>query len=76
MAGTRQQQPEITVTVNGQPRRLPEGTSISDLLTACGFPDTGIAVAVNRTVIPRSRHAEQLLVEGDSVDAVQAVGGG
>lgn len=71
-----QQQPQITVTVNGQPRRLPEGSSVADLLTECGFPVTGIAVAVNRTVIPRSLHAEHLLVEGDNVDAVQAVGGG
>ncbi|MEX0730135.1 MAG: sulfur carrier protein ThiS [Aquisalimonadaceae bacterium] len=71
-----QQQPEINVTVNGRPRQLPAGATVSTLLTQCGFPPTGIAVAVNRTVIPRSRHLEHTLQDGDQVDAVQAVGGG
>lgn len=71
-----EQQSEITVSVNGQAHRLPEGCTISTMLDVCGLPATGIAVAVNRTVIPRSRHPEHELHDGDTVDAVQAVGGG
>ncbi len=35
-----------------------------------------MAVEVNRDVVPRPRHAEQLLNAGDAVEVVTLVGGG
>lgn len=67
---------EITVLVNGQALRLPAGSTIRTLRDLQGYPEQGIAIAVNREVIPRSRHGEHALRDGDSIDAVQAVGGG
>jgi sulfur carrier protein len=67
---------QINVTVNGQALCLPMGTSVRELIEQRGFPEHGIAIAVNREVIPRSRHPDHALQNGDAVDVVQAVGGG
>ncbi len=66
----------LAVIVNGEQRHLPAPASVSTLLEALSFPRQGIAVAVNRQVVPRSAHGEHRLAEGDTVDVVQAVGGG
>ena len=47
------------------------------LLETLGVADReGTAVAVNMTVVPRRAHADTVLQAGDSVEIVQAVGGG
>lgn len=66
----------MTVRVNGQVRELPEGATIADLLVALGLRADGVAVAVARQVVPRSRHAERMLQEGEEVEVIRAVGGG
>lgn len=66
----------ITVLVNGEPQTLPAGSTLQSLMMSAGFPEQGVAVAVNRTVIPRSAHATHVLQDGDALDVVQAVGGG
>ncbi|WP_435105288.1 sulfur carrier protein ThiS [Arhodomonas sp. AD133] len=66
----------LTVIVNGEQRHLTAPASVSTLLETLSYPRQGIAVAVNRQVVPRSAHGEYRLAEGDTVDIVQAVGGG
>lgn len=66
----------MTVQVNGQPRDMPEGSTVADLLVALELPPTGVAVAVNRTVVPRSQHAARTLEPGATVEILRAVGGG
>lgn len=62
--------------VNGEDRPLPEPPTVAALLAELGLDRDGIAVAVNRAVVPRSRHPEHRLAEGDRVEVIQAVGGG
>ena len=67
----------IDVLVNGDPRTIPEASTVRGLLETLGVADReGTAVAVNMTVIPRRAHADTVLQAGDRVEIVQAVGGG
>ena len=66
----------ITVRVNGRPETVEEGTTLAALLQRLATPSALVAVEVNRDVVPRARHAETRLREGDRVEIVQFVGGG
>ena len=41
-----------------------------------GLADKRVAVEVNREIVTRSAHATHTLADGDSVEVVQAIGGG
>jgi sulfur carrier protein len=64
------------ITLNGQPRDCAPGTTVAGLLEAAGYGGRRVAVEVNREIIPRSRHGEHRLAEGDQVEIVHAIGGG
>jgi sulfur carrier protein len=66
----------IRIRVNGEPRALPAGASVAELVVALGLAGRKLAVAVNRAVVPRARHALHRLSDGDRVEILEAVGGG
>jgi sulfur carrier protein len=66
----------VLITVNGQPRTSPEPLSLAELVREISDRDTGIAVAVNSEVAPRSSWAEVAVRPGDRIDVVTAVQGG
>ena len=66
----------ITVRVNGEPRSLPTGATIADLLRELALDKGRIAVEHNRRVVPRAEHAAARLNHGDAVEIVTFVGGG
>jgi thiamine biosynthesis protein ThiS len=66
----------MTVTVNGEARELPGGTTIAQLVTMMGFQSKYVAVERNREVVSRLKHAEVSLVPGDQLEVVTLVGGG
>ena len=68
--------PAIDITVNGHPVRLAAGSNIADLMASLNRPARGVAVAVNREVVPRRIWAERALNPGDRIDLVNAIGGG
>lgn len=76
MEGLPQEQPHVKVWVNGEPRELEEGTTLSGLLTELALSGPGVAVEVNAEVVRRARHAEHRLAAGDRVEIVTFVGGG
>ncbi len=65
----------MNLTVNGQPRTLPEGASVADLLVSIDAQPP-FAVAVNTAFVPAARHAQHLLQAGDSVEVISPVTGG
>ncbi|GAY14784.1 sulfur carrier protein ThiS [Mycobacterium sp. shizuoka-1] len=65
----------MKVMVNDEEREVDDGTTVSALLESLGFPDRGIAVAVNWTVLPRSQWDSAVPV-GARVEVVTAVQGG
>jgi sulfur carrier protein len=64
------------VQVNGNLHSLNPATSVQALLIELGLGGKRVAVALNRSVIPRSRYGETLLSAGDRVEILEAVGGG
>jgi sulfur carrier protein len=67
---------EIGLTVNGEPRRARAGLSVADLVGECGLANRACAVEVNKSLVPKSRHALTPLKDGDTVELVTLVGGG
>ena len=51
-------------------------TPLSQLISELEIATTGIAVAVNRKIIPRQLWEQTLLSEGDSIVIIKAVYGG
>ncbi|MGQ4661542.1 sulfur carrier protein ThiS [Lysobacter sp. F6437] len=66
----------MDITLNGEPRVLAAPTTVTALLQAEGLGERRVAVEVNGTIVPRSRHGEHPLADGDTVEIVHALGGG
>ena len=66
----------MTLTVNGEPRELPDGMTVRELLQSMQLDPRYLAAEVNREVVPRARHGECVLQAGDVVEVVTLVGGG
>lgn len=67
---------ELTLTVNGEPRRAASGSTIADLVTGLGLDPKKVAVEHNGEIAPRSQLGEIMLGQGDVLEIVHFVGGG
>ena len=67
---------ELTITLNGDPRRVAAGSSVANLLASLDLPAEKVAVERNLAIVPRSTFAEVVLAEGDALEVVHFVGGG
>jgi sulfur carrier protein len=65
----------MIVIVNEKQVQVDEATTVAALLAAMGYPDRGIAVAMDQAVLPRSGWA-RTLCDGARLDVVTAVQGG
>ncbi|GAB7142874.1 sulfur carrier protein ThiS [Mycobacterium riyadhense] len=65
----------MIVVVNDKRIEVDEQTTVAALLASLGFPDRGVAVALDATVLPRSNWATTLS-EGAQLEVVTAVQGG
>ena len=66
----------IFVTVNGEPREVPDGLTIATLVDELGFAGKRVAIELNGQIVPRSRHLETKVAPADQIEIVVAVGGG
>jgi sulfur carrier protein len=66
----------MQVTVNDEPRPLPVGATVSDLVAALGLGPRRIAVEVNREIVARATYADTVLHDGDAIEIIHFVGGG
>jgi len=66
----------LQITINGQLENLEEGTSVSALLASRQLSGKRVAVERNGEIVPKGRHADTALVDGDRLEIVVAVGGG
>ena len=66
----------IDIVVNGEPRQVAAGITVTGLLAALGLADRRVAVERNREVVPRAEHARTVLAAGDTIELVTFVGGG
>ena len=68
----------LALTVNGEPVEVAPGTTIADLVARVTEADDpkGVAVAVDRCVVPRSEWATTPTRAGTLVEVVSAAAGG
>ncbi|WP_082737968.1 MULTISPECIES: sulfur carrier protein ThiS [unclassified Sphingomonas] len=66
----------ITITVNGEHRRVAGGISLADLANELGLVPEKVAVERNLEVVPRSTLAQVTVEDGDEIEIVHFVGGG
>lgn len=66
----------VNVIINGAPRDVASETTIAALLAELEVSQRHVAVEVNRQLVPRARHNEYQLREGDCLEVVTLVGGG
>ena len=66
----------VTVTINGETRRLEDLTSVAALLTGMGLDPAKIAVERNLEIVSRSQYATTMVGEGDRLEIVHFIGGG
>ncbi|WP_243869746.1 sulfur carrier protein ThiS [Streptomyces liangshanensis] len=66
----------VTISVNGEPRAIGAATTLDALVATLTPAPSGVAAAVNETVVPRTRWSGTLLGEGDRVEVLTAVQGG
>lgn len=66
----------MKIKLNGEIKELPDGATIEALLTSLSIKAQGIAVEVNREIVPKRLFGASALNEGDAVEIVRMVGGG
>ena len=66
----------IDIVLNGAPYRLAEGCTLDRLIAQLQLQGQALALAVNRSVVPRQTWQARVLVPQDQVDIVRAIGGG
>jgi sulfur carrier protein len=64
------------ITLNGEPRSVPESVTLADLVAELGQQPQTLATAVNGEFVPRSARATVHLREGDAVFTFQPITGG
>lgn len=66
----------MEVTVNGEPKQVPDGSTVQQLLEQLSIQPERVVVEVNLTILKRAQHEETVLQAGDQVEIVHFVGGG
>lgn len=66
----------MSITVNGQPRELPDPPTVAALVLDLGLRPGSVVVELNGTALTPSEAATAGLAEGDRLELVRAVAGG
>jgi sulfur carrier protein len=66
----------MNISVNGEPRDVRPGTALDTVVKSLTTSSSGVAAALNETVVPRTRWPSTPLAEGDRVEVLTAVQGG
>jgi len=66
----------MEIVVNGEPRRVDDALTASDLIEELELGGKRLAVEINEELVPRSELPGYRLSPGDAVEIVVAIGGG
>ncbi len=66
----------LNILVNGRRQEVSAGTALDALVRTLTPAPSGVAAALNETVVPRARWTTTALAEGDRVEVLTAVQGG
>ena len=68
--------PAFQIRVNGEPRAVDAGTTVSQLVEQLGLDAQRLAIELDRAILQRASWSERVLDEGAEIEIVQFVGGG
>ncbi|MBI2411845.1 MAG: sulfur carrier protein ThiS [Deltaproteobacteria bacterium] len=66
----------MKVKVNGEDRETTAGATLKALLESLDIRPEGIAVEVNREIVPKRTWGDAVLKDGDAIEVVRMTGGG
>jgi sulfur carrier protein len=66
----------ISVTLNGEHRQFEAPINCAELIARLELAGKRVALERNGEIVPRSRHAQERIADGDRLEIVVAVGGG
>ncbi|MEV7525994.1 sulfur carrier protein ThiS [Streptomyces sp. NPDC091371] len=66
----------MTISVNGEPREVAAGTTLDAVVATLTTAPSGVAAALNETVVPRGQWPATALGDGDRIEILTAVQGG
>jgi len=66
----------VKIVMNGQPREIEPGTTVARLIESLNMQPRYLAVERNFELVPRTRHAQCVLEDGDELEIVTLAGGG
>ena len=66
----------ILITVNGSAQHYEQPLALAELLERMALAGKKIAVEKNGEIVPKSAHGATLVLDGDRLEIVVAVGGG
>ena len=69
-------QQSLAIRVNDEPRRVPAGVTIAQMLEELGLNPLRVAVERNLEVVPRGTLGDVQVEDGDRFEVVHFVGGG
>ncbi len=66
----------MKISVNGDNREYGENTTVADIVSDLDLTGKRIAIELNKEILPFNQYAEQKISANDSLEIVQAIGGG
>ena len=66
----------VTIQVNGEPREVPKGLNVTELVAHLGLPANRLAIERNLELLPRAHWGTTVVSGNDRFEIVHLVGGG
>jgi len=66
----------MEIEINGLQMKIHQSLTVDELISSLNYLNKKIAIEVNGEIIPRSTYSNKIIVDGDKVVIINAVGGG
>jgi len=66
----------MNIIINGVEKTYTSSLTLETLLNELDHAGKKVAIEVNEEIIPRSQYKNKLVVDGDKIEIINAVGGG
>ena len=66
----------MEIFINGVKKSLESNLTVYKLVKDLGYENKRVAIELNNQIISRSDYKNKLIVEGDQIEIIKAVGGG
>ncbi|MEG3591723.1 MAG: sulfur carrier protein ThiS [Pseudomonadota bacterium] len=66
----------MNVTINGKQKNVTGNTTVTNLFLKFNIKTKNIALELNGEILPKSEWLNYIVKEGDTIEIVEAIGGG